>query len=422
MKNKLFYILVSLLMGFSFVGNVFAADLKFEVKATPSTSTVVKGKEVSITLNLKSDSAIDMCQFKVESDSTLEYVSMSVANGWKLDEGTISNFSLENDINDTEPLTNGENILVVKYKVNDSGKVTVKTVECASVTDASNASSGTHADVVVDITAQDTSVDTTLSALEVTGGTLLTPITTTTENNQYIIKLDSSTFGLKPTASNADYQDDIVVKDSSGNVISDLSKITFKNDGGQPLMKMTITVNDKTTYNLLINYTQTDLDNSLKSVTINGKELELTAGKLEYEYKVAKDVSSLDVAAVLSDSTNFKFGADSNAPGNFTIKDAVDVIIVVEPVSSSQGASIATYTIRITKEGSSSSSADEDDDDDDKTGSSGGTTGGGGGSTGGDVSSNPQTGDVSMFIMAFILIASLAGSIVLYQKNLESYK
>jgi hypothetical protein len=39
-----------------------------------------------------------------------------------------------------------------------------------------------------------------------------------------------------------------------------------------------------------------------------------------------------------------------------------------------------------------------------------------------NTNNNPGTGDVPMFFMGFILIASLVGSVVLYRKNLESYK
>jgi len=418
MKNKLYYILLGILMSFAFIGNVFAAELNFTVSATPDATTIVKGKEVKITLNLKSDSPIEMCQFQVTADSTLEYVSMSTSNLWSVGQGTISNFTLENDANNTEPLTNGKNVLEIKYKVNGDGKVTIKTVECAYVADASNASSGTHEDVVVSLTSKDASTDTTLSELKVTGGELLTPITTPTENNFYAITLDSSTFGLSAKASNSDYQDDIVFKDGNGNVINDPSNIKFVSDGGQTQMLMTIVVNNTTTYNLLVSYEQVELDNSLKSITINGVNLSLQTGVYEYEYTIGKDTTSFDVGAVLSDSTNFKFGDDSNAPGNFSINDVVDIIIVVEPVSSDIGASAVTYTIRVNKEGALTDNPNGDENDNKP--STGGSTQKPAGS--GNVSSNPSTGDISMFFMAVILIASLVGSIILYQKNLESYK
>lgn len=426
MKNKLYYILLGVLLCFSCMGNVFAADLNFNVTATPDATEVVKGKEVSITLNLKSDSSIDMCQFQITSDSVLEYVSMSAANGWKIGEGTIKNFTLENDVNKTEPLTNGENALVLKYKVNGDGKVTIKTVECASVTDTNNASSGTHNDVLVNLTAKEVSEDNTLSKLEVTGGTLLTPITTPTENNQYIIILDSVKYGLKATASNSEYNNKIVFKDIDGNVVNDPSNLTFVSDGGQPQTRMTVTVNDKMTYNLFIRYEQKELDNSLKSVTINGANLPLVKGQTDYEYTIGKDVTSFEVSAVLNDSTNFKFGDGSNFTGKITIKDVAYVNIEVVPVNANSGATSQLYTITVTREGSLNNDKPSGDDKPVVKPPSGGTSGsnnsGSNNSTNNNVNNNPTTGDISMFLMAIILISSLIGSIFLYQRNLESYK
>lgn len=417
MKNKLCYILLGFLMCFTCLGNVNAADLNFTVKATPDATEVVKGKEVNITLNLKSESSIDMCQFQVTSDSVLEYVSMSAANGWKVGEGTVSNFTLENDVNKTDPLTSGENALVLKYKVNGDGKVTIKTVECASVTDASNSSSGTHSDVVVNLTAKEASEDNTLSKLEVTGGTLLIPITTPTDNNQYVIMLDSPKYGLKATASNSEYQNKIVFKDVNGNVVADPLNLTFVSDGTQSKTIMTITVNDKMTYSLLIVYEQNELDNSLKTVTINGANIPLEKGQTDYEYTIGKDVTSFEVSAVLSDSTNFKFGDGSNFTGKITINDVAYINIEVVPVDASSGATSKLYTITVTREGSLNNDQPSGDDKPVVKPPASGSN-----NSNNNVNSNPTTGNISMFLMAIILIASLVGSIFLYQKNLESYK
>lgn len=425
MKNKLCYILLGVLMCFSFMGNVFAvttSNLDFTVTATPDATTVVKGNEVTITLNLKSDSPIEMCGFQVTSDSTLEYVDWNEKNLWQIYSGAISDFTIANDVDTTTPLTNGENILGIKYKVNGDGKVTIKTVNCSYVIDSDNALEGTYEDVVVNITAKDLSEDYTLSDLKVTNGTLLTPITTPTDNNQYMIKLNSSTFGLKATASNEDYQDKIVFKDANGNVISDESNITHVGDGGQTTMKMTITVNEQMTYVLFIEYYNPDLDNSLKSITIDGVELPLTEGQDDYEYTIGKDVTSFEVSAVLSDSTNFKFSDNGNVQGTgtFTINDVTYVNIVIVPVSSDIGGESRSYNIIVTKEGSVVEDPSEDDGDGQS--STGGSSSSSSSSSSGNVSSNPTTGDISMFFMAFILIASLVGSIILYQKNLENYK
>lgn len=419
MKNKLCYILLGVFVCFAFVGNAFAAELDFILTATPDATTVVKGNEVTITLNLKSDSPIEYCDFQVASDSTLEYIDMNESNLWHVDIKQISHFTIANDVYKTDPLTNGQDILQIKYKVNGDGKVTIKTNEC-SYADEENKLLGTHEDVVIDVTSKDKGEDYTLSNLEVINGELLTPITTPS-NVPYAIALDSSTFGLKATASNEDYNDKIVFKDVNGNVINDPLNITYAYDAeGDNKMTITVTVNEQKTYNLYVVYEQKEMDNSLKLIKINGIELPLTVGQSDYYYTVGKDVTSFDVVVELSDATNFKFGDGSNFDGasfTFNSDGFAYVNIEVVPVNSSIGADSVLYTVIVTREGNVSvPPADDTQKDDD---SSGETTGGG---SSGDVTSNPDTGEISKFLMAVILIASLVGSIIIYQKNLQSYK
>ena len=239
----------------------------------------------------------------------------------------------------------------------------------------------------------------------------------------YIINLNSSVFGLSMTASNPDYQDDIVVKDASGNVINDLNNITFKDPSGQGLMPITVTVNGKTTYSLLVHYESVNLDNTLKSITINGQQIQLIPGVYNYEHVVSKDVTNVVVAAVINDNENFMFGSSSNAPGTLSITDMVSVLIVVEPKDASIGAKSATYAIDIIREGANDDKPnDKPNNDNNKPNGNAGGNNSGISNNGSNVNRNPGTGDVSMYLMAFILVASLIGSIVLYRKNLEGYK
>lgn len=407
MKNKLCYVLLGILMSFTFMNDVFAAT---DVSMIVDETTVVRNSEVSIKINLKSDIALTSCLFDVNSDSDIEFISKSGSNNWNVTQDGVDGFLVENNSIDGDNLSNGKNILVLKYKVKGDGKVSIVTNNCIN---------GTTEEVVkniattqVEFTVTEPVDDTSLKSINVTGG-VLSPTFKSDKYSYVITNLSSPKFGLILTATDEKYQDDIVVKKSSGEVIENLSNITFKNEDGSGMMLLTITVADKTKYSITVSYTQKDLKSDLKWVTINGEQLELVDGVLEYEYKVGKNVSSFEVDAEVRDSNNFKIGAASNAPGTFTIKDSVDVIIVVEPKNSELGASLSTYTIRIVKEGNKV-------EDKPSGGNSGGTAPGG--SSGGTPTANPETGDISMFTMAFILIASLVGSVVLYQKNLESYK
>ncbi|MBQ2872824.1 MAG: hypothetical protein IJE89_02370 [Bacilli bacterium] len=413
MKNKLCYILLGLLVAFSFINNVFADDFNVTVNATANNTTVVKGEEVSIKINIKSDSAVDLCSFKVTSDSTLEYVSMSEMNNWKIYNGTIANFTMENNIDNVDPLTNGVNIVEIKYRVNGDGKVTVDPVECAVVdsTEASYEDSEIDS-ALVQITAEEPVDDTSLSNIVVNGGDMPS---FSSDRLNYTVKLKSSTFGLTITASNPDYQDDIVVKDRNGNIYTNLNNITWSDPTGQGIMLIDIVVNNKTTYTLATSYVVEELDNSLASLTINGENI-LEPGKYDYEHTVSSGTTNFDLGATLKDSDNFQFASGGNSPGNFSMgNEGTAIVLIVEPKDSSIGAESVTYTIEVVKE--SSSSATDPGNSDGNSGDIGGS-----GNTEDNATSNPGTGDISMFIMAVILISSLVGSVILYQKNLESYK
>lgn len=401
MKNKLRYIVLILLLSILCINNVYAEE--FVVSATASSTEIAKGNEASILINLKASEAIKECLFKFESDSNLEYVSITSANGWSVSENGVEGVNLSNGSWSAEVSPEGQNIAELKYKVNGNGSVVVKTVQCVSTVDEN---SYKHQDLTVNFTTKDIADDTTLSSMTVTNGTMSPSNISAGYTGDYIISLKSSTFGLAMKASNPDYQDKIVVTDVDGKVISDVSNITF--DGGnRGQMPLTITVNGKTSYSLLVTYVEEGLDNTLSSLTINGKEL-IKDGETDYKYTVGKDVTEFVVAATLKDSENFTFGASSNAPDTFTIKDVVYVLIEVVPKDSSSGAKGVTYTVEVTREGSEASGGNGSSKEP--------------GNNTGNVNKNPTTSDVPMFLMAFILIASLVGSIVLYRKNLESYK
>ena len=159
---------------------------------------------------------------------------------------------------------------------------------------------------------------------------------------------------------------------------------------------------------MLVKYEEEGLDNSLKMLKVYGKEIKLQEGKYDYSITVGKDAKSVKIDAQLIDSENFKF-AENNGPTIFLIPDGRNVYpLIVEPINSSVGASGVTYTITVIREGVVDNTTTDT------------PTGGSQSNNNQNVSTNPTTG-VSMFLMAFILIVSLIGSIYLYHKNMEGY-
>lgn len=405
--NKLRYVLLGLVLSFIGINNVFAEA--FAVSVVVGDTIVPKGSEVSIKIHLDSEEYLSECQFLFESDDTIEYKSISDANNWRVNENGVNGIIISNGNLSGEAPAEGQNIAELKYKINGDGSVVIKTKQCVSTV---SETSYDYEDVVIDFTTTEPVEDTTLSSLIVVNDGDTYPVNISSGNTgSYIVNLTSPIFSLEMIANDSKYQEDIVVKDVDGKVIEDVSNITFTSNQGQ--MPLTITVGGKTTYSLNIIYEQSDLDNSLEWISINNEKITLEKGKYDYTYTVGKDVTEVTIGAAIKDVDNFTFGERSNVPSTFPINDTVTAIIEVVPKDMSSGATSVTYYIDIVKEGTTT-------DDGGSTGNNSGGTGNTG--TGNNVSKNPNTSDIPMLLMALILVISLIGSVVLYRKNLESYK
>lgn len=407
MKNKIYYIVLCLISSFAFMNNVFAeGELSFSIGASVvgGETTVVKGSEATINVSLNSETAISSCTFNVVSDAGIEFVSKSSMNSYVVrDEG--ENIIVERANTDVN-FVSGQNVLELKYKVNNDGKLTIKTVSCKSAVDDKT---GTTGDEIIEFKTKEVNDDTSLSSLTVTGGTLSPKFSSTTYN--YTVQLNDTKFSLNMTASNSDYQNKIVVTDIDGNTL-DASNIVFKNDGGQGIMVVTIIVNEKTRYELGVRYVQEELDNSLSSLKVGDQLVKLESGKYDYSVNVGKDVNEVKIEAFLKDSNNFKF-VDGNGLTTLQIPSAVNsYALMIEPKDSSSGGKSVTYLITINRDGLSVPAEKP---------SSGSSNSKPSNNNQGNATTNPSTGGISMFLMAFVLIASLIGSIYLYKKNLEGY-
>lgn len=402
-KNKLSYIILCLLVCFSFVGTVVADDLNFVISATKDTNgEIVVGEKTSINISLQSDELINSCIFKISNDSNLVYEVPNALNNFSIQNESAENLELKYNSSETIDLSSGKNILKLNYTVNGSGKVTITTVECKT---ADGEKTGGYQDVVVEVTSKSKEVDTTLKSIEVNGELLsfFTP-----ENKTPSINLTKPNFSLKLTTSNPDYQDSITVTDSEGNALN-LDNITFTDSsGGQGYMPIHVTVGDdtnKTEYILGVRYEVKELDNSLASLRINGKDVELEEGKTEYTVLIGRDATEIKIEAVLKDSENFEFNV-SEGPGVYDISSPAAVLTIL-PRDAQSGGKAVTYTITFEREATPSSSKPSSSSKE---------------SSSSNVTSNPGTGEISMFLMLVILMASLFGSVYLYRKNIEDNK
>lgn len=412
MKNKLYYIF-GLFMCFIFINGVYAEGISVLLEG--NVNGIVKGETAEINVKLTSDKVISNCQFKIESTEGIVFVSNGdiALNNWSKTGTLTDGFTLTRP-NNENPNTPNENILKLNYTINDSGTVTIKDIKCVVEEDSSEQ---ILENKEISITAIDAADDTTLKSLRVIEGT---DIDFKPDQFQYGTIIETNTFGLEIVTNNPDYQDKVVVKDISGTIINDIKNITFNDLSGQAQMPLTIVVNgnEEKAYILSVKREQRELDNSLEYIKINGSNLSLEDGKDEYNLDVLDDVTDVEVIIALKDSMNFKIGKNSNIDsetlrGIFSITDTIDINIFVEPKDASLGTTSRTYTIHIKKKGVEVKPEEpekkpvvERPDDDDEN----------------NVETNPTTGDISMFVMLLILISSLIVSVVLYRKNLESYK
>ena len=398
MKSKLYYILLCLLFVFSFVDKVFAEEnLDFSVTSTVvgEKTSVPKGSEVAIHLVLNSSENINSCTFDVGTDSGIEVKSQSGMNNFNIQFDQSDNIVINRSEN-TE-FVSGKGVLELNLLVNDAGNITIKTISCSSLEEGKT---GSYKDIVLSFDVEEGKKDTTLSDLSVIGGTLSSSFSSNVKS--YSIQLESSNFSLKMTASNSEYQDKIKVKDTDGNVL-DYNNILFKDNSGQALMKLIISVNEVDEYTLFVSYKQKELDNSLATLKVDGKAVELSEGKYDYTIEIDKSIISVKIDATLVDSDNFKF-SDSNGPTNFyTLYEKNTYPIIIEPKDSSTGAEQVVYTINIIKKGFSINDSNMGNINSNNTGS------------------NPSTGGISMAVMVLILFVSLICSIIIYQRNLENY-
>ena len=397
-KNGFKYILLIFVVSFSFVSNVFADDISFSISTDDTSREVTKGNEDTIMVNIKSsNNDIKYCKFTISSDNSekVEYVSSNGSNNWNKDSENNGEIILKNDNTETD-LSNGVNVLALKYKINDNGKVTIKS-ECSKEKDGEYKKAE---DVVVEYTVNEPEDDTSLKSILING----LPLTNfDSKETDYAHPLDDPKFSIEVETNNPDYQDDVVVKTENGEVL-DPKNIDFNptNDQGK-FMVINIIVNNKTTYEIAFSYEAPDLDGSLSSLKINGDVIKLVNGQVNYTYKLSDKATAMKVEATLMDTKNFIFD-DGNSTFEYTYdKNTPSITIGIKPKSSVVGVGSTLYTVTIQRDGvvvQKPSSSNKPSS---------------------DVSSNPQTGNISMFVMAIILISSLVGSVVLYKKNIENY-
>ena len=219
-----------------------------------------------------------------------------------------------------------------------------------------------------------------------------------TEQHGYVLTLahDVESFDLIAVAN--DSNEVITYTDvDTGQAIVDTSNISFVTEDKESMSIEIKVGNEAETYKVIVNREKDSTIGKpeLASLTVGGKVVNLISGKYDYEVYL-DDVSSYQVQATLTDSTNYKFNDDYLAiPFNGTGEN--EYAILISPKVSGAGSN--TYKLVVKKTGGTAPSTAKPT-----------TT---------KTPSNPVTGGVMASVMLIIMIAAFGVSYYLYKQTLN---
>lgn len=365
------------------------------MQCTPS--IVQAGAQVSCKITANSDINVTSFELKFSLSEGLSIVSYNDNGGWqgnKIDdkkepgryiiggygnEGT-GNFDL--------------GTLVVKVDgAASTGTYTVSLVDSTFNDVNGNKQSVSNAQSVITVSEEE--VKKGLSDLTAPGYTL-NPLFTPTKND-YILEIDSGSFKISAVPANSN--DTVkMYNDKDQNTELNPDNISFDPNGDTMLLRIVVGSGDnETKYVVSVKRKQETIkDNTLSSLTVGGTKVTLESGKDDYTVYL-DDVSSYLVSATLSDEVNFEIDKNNGGVGSYS--GETTTYIIVKPKDNSAGVDSRTYSIKVVKKSSTSTPSSKS-----------------------DVSKNPQTGNISIFVITLLLIGSLIVSFNLYRKNMEYYK
>lgn len=369
---------------------VMALEGTFEVECTPT--QVMPGEEVSCSIKGTSTDTVNNISANLSAAEGLEIVGFNASSEWASGEVSASNDKISVYGNGA---SGNFNIGTLKLKVSDTASdgtlnLNFTKIEYWDSLEESNNIGNKQ----VPITVKNEVLEKGLKSLSVEGYTLGPSFSP--ETYGYTLVINSKTFKINAVPANAN--DTVTIYDIVDKTTPlDANNITFVAHGGTMMINIVVgTGGTGNEYNISIQRETEEYDNTLASLTVGGKTVSCDADDMCYVY--LDDVSSYSISATLSDPDNFEIDRSNGGPGDY--KKEGNIIIIVKPKDSSSGYEGRTYTVVV------------------KQNSSGGNPGGG---SSGDIPSNPQTGNISIFIITLILIASLIVSLNLYKKNMNYY-
>lgn len=384
--------LILLLVMFVVPYKVMAFEGSLSLNCTPT--TVKPGEEISCSLRGTSSGNVNNFKANITLSNGLSIINYTPASGWNGSDVVDNRIASYNNGDKTGSFDIG----TLKIKVADDanlGNVNIGIVDIEYYDDSENSNSISSASATVEIKNEEIKKGLKNLAVE---GYSISPIFSV-EKFGYMVTINSDTFKVIATPAN-DSDTVRIVDINNPDVSLDANSIKFvpKDD----TMALNITVGD-VAYSLVVSRKiEENYDNSLKSLSIGGKRIDLSSGGNNYEI-VLDNTSSYEVRATLNDSENFYISDFENGVLNRNGAGVFDIVIL--PKDASSGIGRRVYTITVKSAGSNNP----------------GNSGGNDNPSHGQIT-NPQTGGISIFVITLILIVSLIISLNLYKKNINSYK
>lgn len=360
-----------------------------------SPTSVKPGQKVTCTVKGTSDETVNNISAKITLSEGLSVDSITNASGWDgSDHGNPGDYKFNIYGNGVK---GNFDIGTINLTVSDTaseGTLRIGLVEVKYWDN--NENSNDISNVSADIVVKNQEVSKGLKSLSVEGYNI-SPIFNS-EQTGYMVTIKGDSFKINAVAAN-DNEKVLIYNEVDRNTPLNANNIKFSpKDGAMAIIIKVGTIE----YNLVVTREiEQKYDNTIKSITVGGKNIDLIAGKYDGYEVTLNDVKSYDIKIVLNDEENFYVADAIN--GVISWQDAGVIRIVIYPKDSSSGIETLTYWITVKKAGGSSTPSSSRPS-----------------STGGGIT-NPQTGNISIFVITLVLIGSLILSLNLYKKNMNYY-
>lgn len=386
--KKIKFIILSLLLIFPVVA--YALTGKISIVCNPT--TVKPGENVECLIKGNSDELVGSIESTITLKEGLSIVSFSPKNPFEGNDVAGNKIETYN----SSGVKDDFDIGTLKLKVADTAtdgtfSLGLVNTKFYGKDDKENTVSNASANIVV----KSQEVSKGLKSLSVEGYNI-SPIFNS-EQTGYMVTIKGDSFKIDAVAAN-DNEEVLIYNEEDRNTPLSANNIKFSpKDGAMAIIIKVGTIE----YNLVVTREiEQEYDNTIKSITVGGKKIDLIAGKYDGYEVTLDDVKDYDIKIVLNDEDNF-YVADAT-DGVISWQDAGVIRIVIYPKDSSSGIETLTYWITVKKAGGSSTPSS-------RPSSTGGTM------------TNPQTGNISIFVITLVLIGSLILSLNLYKKNMNYY-